>query len=84
MEIVNLYKYEDSNGFVVTPIKRNDTDIPSGYRLIADDGKALTKDGINLCPAVDTDITEGWYEVIDDGYYEEDDDDYDEDDEIYE
>ena len=63
MEVVKLYKYQDPNGYVVTPVKRAETDEHGGYRLIADEGKALTKDGIELYPAIDTDSVEVWYEV---------------------
>jgi hypothetical protein len=32
-------------------------------RIIADPGKSITKDGVNLYPAKDEDSLDGWYEV---------------------
>lgn len=64
MTIKPLYRYEGVNRTtIVSPIK------PEGkytklYRIIADEGKAVTKDGINLYTVVDVDNAEGWYEVI--------------------
>ena len=63
MQIINLYKYtREDGGTTVSPIKPN-TEYTEMYRLIADDGKVLTKDGENFTTCIDTDIAEGWYEV---------------------
>jgi hypothetical protein len=63
MQIINLYKYtRKDGGTTVSPIKPN-TEYTEMYRLIADDGKVLTKDGENFTTCVDTDTAEGWYEV---------------------
>lgn len=67
MQIVNLYRYEEPHGIVVTPIQRSETDVPHAYRLIADDGKQLAKNGTDLTGCIDTDSAEGWYEVDDPG-----------------
>ena len=32
-------------------------------KLIADDGMAVTMDGVELYSCIDVDSTEGWYEV---------------------
>lgn len=63
MQIITLYKYNRADGGVtVSPVKP-EGEYTEMYRLVADDGKALTKDGENLTTCVDTDSTEGWYEV---------------------
>lgn len=64
MRTVNLYKYVETNGTVVTPHARNEEDIPDSYRLIADDGKIL-KNGEILTYCVDTHTTDGWEEIDD-------------------
>ena len=33
------------------------------YRLVADEGKELTQDGVNTTCCIDVKSTEGWYEV---------------------
>lgn len=65
MEIKRLYRYEREPGKVTVS-----TDKPTGeytglIRLIAADGKLLTKDGKTFCGVVDVDDTAGWYEVDD-------------------
>ena len=63
MQIKELYRYKREDGGInVSPIKP-EGDYTTLYRLIADEGKALAKDGENLCAVIDTDSTDGWYEV---------------------
>lgn len=69
MQIVNLYRYVETNGTVVTPHARNEEDTPDSYRLIADDGKIL-KNGDILTYCIDTHTINDWIE-IDDTYKEE-------------
>ena len=58
-----LYKYKRGDGGVtVSPIKP-DAEYTEMVRLIADEGKALTKDGKDLRSVVDADSADGWYEV---------------------
>lgn len=64
MRTVNLYKYVETNGTVVTPHARNEDDTPDSYRLIADEGKIL-KNGEILTYCVDTHTTDGWEEIDD-------------------
>jgi hypothetical protein len=65
MEIVNLYRYErDGGGITVSPIQP-ETDCTVMYRLIADEGKVLTKDGQNFTVCVDVEEIDGWREVQD-------------------
>lgn len=69
MTIKELYKYQrPDGGYDVSPIKPEGVDYEIGYRLIADVGKMVTQDGENLYPCIDTDTTEGWYEVDDPDY----------------
>ena len=64
MKIIPLYKYErPEGGITVSPVKPEDTQYTEEVRLVADKGKALTKDGTELTICVDTDTSEGWYEV---------------------
>lgn len=63
MQIITLYKYtREDGGVTVSPAKPN-TDYTEMYRLVADEGKALTPDGVNLTSCTDVEDTEGWYEV---------------------
>lgn len=63
MKIKTLYRYErEGGGITVSPVKP-DCEYTELVRLIADEGKALTKDGENTCLVIDTKSTEGWYEV---------------------
>jgi hypothetical protein len=65
MQKIDLYRYEESNGMVtVTPNKRNETDIPSRMRLIADENAILT-DGTVETPVVDVmlDEVDKWTEI---------------------
>ena len=63
MEIIKLYRFiRPEGGVTVSPV------MPEGeytemVRLVADENKLLTKDGENLTSCVDTETSEGWYEV---------------------
>lgn len=63
MRIINLYKYSREDGGITTSPIKPETEYTEMVRLIADEGKDLTKDGENTTPCVDTDSTDGWYEV---------------------
>lgn len=65
MKIKQLYTYERADGGItVTPNKPEGVECTSDtFRIIADEGKAVTKDGINLYSCIDTDRKNGWYEV---------------------
>lgn len=65
MQTVVLYKYmREDGGISTSPVKPN-AEYTEMFRLVADDGKALTRDGVNLAPCVDTESVDGWYEVTD-------------------
>ena len=64
MQIINLYKYERVGGGVtVSPVKPENTEYTEMYRLVADEGKVLTKDGVNLTACADVESIDSWYEV---------------------
>ena len=64
MQIITLYKREMHNGGVtVTTKKPRKGSTTEMYRIIADEGKALTQDGVNVAPCVDVESVDGWYEV---------------------
>ena len=63
MQIIDLYRYTRPDGGVtVSPVKPEGEYEPM-YRLVADEGMALTKDGENLTSCADVESVEGWYEV---------------------
>lgn len=75
MQIIPLYRYERADGGVtISPVKP-DGEYTEMVRLVADEGKVLTKDGENFTACVDTENADGWYEV-DDPEGEATDDDY--------
>lgn len=64
MTVKDLYKYErEDGGWDVSPIKPETENYTTLYRLIADEGKALTQDGIELYMCIDVESVDGWYEV---------------------
>lgn len=64
MIVKEMYKYERMKGKITVsfnaPENKEYTKI---YRLIAEEGKVITKDGIDLFDCRDTDTTEGYYEI---------------------
>lgn len=63
MQTINLYKYNrEGGGITVSPVKPNGEYFEM-FRLVADEGKELTKDGVEFYPCVDVDSVDGWYEV---------------------
>lgn len=72
MQIVNLYRYRRPDGGVtVSPIKPDGVECTAMVRLIADEGKALTRDGLETTPCCDVDSPDGWYEVDDPTFIDE-------------
>ena len=63
MEIKPLYRYEREDGGITVSLKKPDCEYAEKMRLVADEGKMLTKDGENLCRVIDVDSADGWYEV---------------------
>ena len=70
MQTIILYRYSrEDGGITVSPVQP-DVEYTEMYRLVADEGKALTQDGETLCPCVDVESVDGWYEVDDPDYEE--------------
>lgn len=63
MTVKELYRYERETGKITVSTEKPEGDYTLRYRLIADEGKVLTKDGENFTPCIDVETTEGWYEV---------------------
>lgn len=63
MEIIKLYKYNRPEGGVTVSPVMPEGEYTEMVRLVADESKLLTKDGENLTSCVDTETSEGWYEV---------------------
>jgi hypothetical protein len=62
MQTIKLYRYNRTNGGVtISPIKP-ETEYTELYRLVAEEGKALT-DGEKITFCVDTNIPELWEEI---------------------
>lgn len=63
MQIITLYRYNRADGGVtISPVKP-DGEYTEMVRLVADEGKVLTKDGENFTTCTDVESSEGWYEV---------------------
>ncbi len=63
MQVITLYRYTRADGGVtVSPVKP-DAPYTARYRLIADEGMALTRDESEPVSCVDSDTAEGWTEV---------------------
>lgn len=67
MQTITLYRYTRSDGGVTTsPVQPDGTTYKVRYRLIADDGKAVT-DGATVAGCIDVSDPDGWYEIDDPG-----------------
>lgn len=63
MQTITLYRYtREGGGVTVSPIQP-ECAYTTLYRLVADEGKALTQDGISTTACADVERTDGWYEV---------------------
>ena len=63
MIIKTLYRYKRADGGVTDSPNKPEGEYTERVRIIADEGKAITKDGENLCSVIDADSIEGFYEV---------------------
>lgn len=59
MRIVNLYRYERDPGKITTSPIEPEMEYTIVYRLIADEGKAIT-DGDIVTECIDVNSAEGW------------------------
>lgn len=62
MQTITLYRYTRPDGGVTTSPIKPDTPFDLRYRLIADEGKALT-DGTTVTECTDTDKPDAWTEI---------------------
>lgn len=63
MQTITLYRHtREDGGVTVSPVKP-DCEYTEMYRLVADEGKMLTQDGVDLYACVDVASVDGWYEV---------------------
>lgn len=58
-----LYKYTRDDGGITVSINKPECEYTELVRIIAENGKRITKDGENLYIVIDQDTIEGWYEV---------------------
>ena len=71
MQVITVYRYERAPGKVtISPVKPQDKDSTELKRIIADDGKLLTKDGVTFYESIHSESAEGFYEVEDPDYQE--------------
>lgn len=63
MRIKPLYRYRRADGKVVDSPIKPEGEYTARVRMIASEGKVLTKDEKTFYPMKDDDSTEGWYEV---------------------
>jgi hypothetical protein len=59
-----LYKFTRPDGGTTISPNPPEQEYTTLLRLISDEGKMLTKDGINFFSCTDVDSSEGWYEVL--------------------
>lgn len=64
MKIVEIYKYSSGTSVIISPVKTEDNiSREILFRLIADEGYGLTRNGSEPVTVIDTDTVEGWEEV---------------------
>ena len=60
MQIIPLYKYiREGGGVTVSPIKPESAEYSAMFRIVADEGEAITNGDI-VTSCIDTDSTHGW------------------------
>lgn len=63
MEVKELYRYRRADGGITVSPNKPEGEYTIAYRLIADEGKVLTKNGKDLYEVIDVDTTADWYEI---------------------
>lgn len=63
MTIRTLYKYKRLDGGVTVSVNQPDVSYDVMYRIIADNGKLVTRNGNDDYSVIDTDYDYGWYEI---------------------
>lgn len=62
MQKITLYKYKRADGGVTVSPNKPECEYTEMYRLVADEGKALTNGEI-IMPCVDVESVEEWSEI---------------------
>lgn len=65
MQIKPLYEFKRADGGVTRSLEKPTGDYAELYRIIADEGKAVSKDGEKLFCVIDTDNPDEYYEADD-------------------
>lgn len=63
MQIKTLYRFIRADGGTTVSPNAPYGDYTTLFRIIADEGMAVTKDGQSLYAVIDTEAIEGYYEV---------------------
>lgn len=63
MTIKTLYRFKRPDGGITVSTEEPNTVYETEYRIIADEGKLITQNGEDTYSVIDTDSTEGWYEI---------------------
>ena len=63
MQIKELYRYSREGGGVTVSPEKPECEYEINYRIIADEGKLVTRDGVDAFCCIDTDTAEGWIEI---------------------
>lgn len=63
MIIKELYKYTREGGGVTVSTEKPNCEYVEAFRIIAEEGKGITKDGTNIFCCIDVDDPSGWYEI---------------------
>ena len=63
MKKITLYKFIRPDGGVTVSPNKPKGEYTEMVRLIADEGKVLTLDGVNFTSCTDVESAEDWYEV---------------------
>ena len=62
MDKKTLYRYR-SDGHVIDSLTKPEGEYTERVRIVADEKKRITKDGVTLYSVIDADSDEGFYEV---------------------
>ena len=63
MKQIPLHRFKRSDGGITDTPEKPEGEYTERVRLVADDGKRITNDGVTLCTVIDADSSEGFYEV---------------------
>ena len=63
MKVITLYKYTREDGGITVSPNKPESEHAELVRIIADEGKRITKDGEKLYTVIDQETADGWYEV---------------------